>query len=268
MLNLNPINTAPLNSWGIPWTASQGVLTLNWLDISSGDIITSNIQDSPEVDLTWYNNPQNHWMGLLSYFKRARTISMTVFVKWSNETNFLKNLDSFRKACFTKNATLDWKRDGVIRRIKVNCTSNPQVFEHYNVNFARFNITFTSFDPFWYKIDYQSTSISGKSATFQEEITNQGTAQSDVKAYILFWSTNTTEVKLKINEDEITVTHSFSDNDILLIDWENKRVYVWETSVDYSGIFPYMWNWSNFFTFTIDGTFTCDALVINRKNYV
>jgi hypothetical protein len=29
-----------------------------------------------------------------------------------------------------------------------------------------------------------------------------------------------------------------------------------------------MWNWSNFFTFTIDGTFTCDALVINRKNYV
>jgi hypothetical protein len=98
----------------------------------------------------------------------------------------LKNLDSFRKACFTKNATLDWKRDGVIRRIKVNCTSNPQVFEHYNVNFARFNVTFTSFDPFWYKIDYQSTSISGKSATFQEEITNQGTAQSDVKAYILF----------------------------------------------------------------------------------
>jgi hypothetical protein len=57
---------------------------------------------------------------------------------------------------------------------------------------------------------------------------------------------------MKINDYEITVDHTFSNNDVLKIDGENKRVYVNETSIDYSGIFPFMGNASNFFTFTIN----------------
>lgn len=268
MINTSPFNTLTLNSWEAPTTASQGVLTLNGLDIATWDIKATNIQDNAITNLSSYNIPQNHWRGFLSYFKRWRTISMTVYIKWSNESDFISNLDIFRKACFTENAVLDWKRDGVIRRIKVNCSSNPQSFQHYNIDFLRVDVTFESLDPFWYKLDNQSTNISAQTSSFQEEITAIWTAQSEVVSYLLFAATDTTQVKLKIWDDEIIVDHTFVDNDILKIDGENKRIFVNETEIDYSWIFPFMVAWTNFFTFTINWTFTCDALILNKKNYV
>lgn len=268
MFNENSLNTDTINGGDIPVTATQGTLVLNWLDIASADIKATNISDTTAVNLSAYDIPQNHGRGFLSYFKRWRTIAMTVYVKWDSESDFISNLDTFRKACYTPEAKLDWKRDGVIRRIKVNCTSNPQVFQHYNNTFLKLEVTFESLEPFWYKLDKQSTTISSKTASFQEEITNEGNAQADVVAYVLFWSTNTTQVKMKINDYEITVDHTFSNNDVLKIDGENKRVYVNETSIDYSGIFPFMGNASNFFTFTINWTFTADVLILNKKNYV
>lgn len=268
MINTSPLNTLPINSWETPTTAAQGILTLNWLDIATWNIKATNIQDNAIANLSSYNIPQNHWRGFLSYFKRGRTITMTVYIRWDNASDFQTNLDAFRKACFTENAVLDWKRDGEIRRIKVNCSSNPQNFQHYNIDFLRVDVTFESLEPFWYKLDNQSTNIFAKTASFQEEITAIWTAQSDVVSYILFWTTNTTQVKLKIGDDEIIVDHSFSNNDILKIDWENKRVFVNDVEVDYFWIFPFMTSWINFFNFTINGTFVCDVLVLNKKNYV
>lgn len=268
MLNTNPLNTYPLNATKAPVTASQWILTLNGLDISSGSIKATNIQDNAIANVNSYDIPQNHGKGFLSYFKRGRAITMTIYIKWSSVSDFISNLDAFRKACFTENAFLDWKRDWVVRRIKVNCTSNPQVFNHYNIDFLKVQVSFEALEPFWYEIGYQSTSITDQTASFVEEISTLGTAQSDVQAYVLFETSNSTEVKMKISENEITVNHNFSDGDVLHIDGENKRVYVWETSVDYSGIFPFMWTGSNFFDFTINGTFNCDVLILNKKSYV
>lgn len=269
MLNTFALNTQPLNVWPVPSILSQWILTLDGLDLSTWDIKATNIQDDAIANLSSYDIPQDHWRGFLSYFKRWRSISMTVYIKWSDASAFQTNLDNFRKSCFTKNAILDWKRDGVIRRIKVNCTSNPQIFQHYNIDFLKVQVAFECLEPFWYELNNQSTSVFSQTASFQEEITAAWTAQSDVVAYILFWSLSwTNQVKMKIGEYEVQVDHSFSSNDILKIDWENKRVYVNDTEIDYSWIFPFMIAGTNFFTFTINGTFTCDALILNKKNYV
>lgn len=268
MINTSPLNTLPVNSWEIPVTAAAWILSINWFDLANANVKATNISDNAIANVSSYDIPQNHWKGFLSYFKRGRTISMTVYIKWDSVSDFQERLDAFRKACFTKNAFLDWKRDDVVRRIKVNCTSNPQSFDHYNIDFLRVQVTFVALEPFWYKLDNQSTSIFNQSSSFQEEITNIWTAQSNVVAYVLFWTTNTTQVKMKIWDDEITIDHSFSNNDILKIDWEKKRVIVWTTEIDYSWIFPFMIAWTNFFEFTINGTFTCDVLILNKKNYV
>lgn len=268
MLNISWINTVAINSWKLPRAIASGVLTLNWLDIATWDIKATNIQDDTIVNVSWYDIPQNNWRGFLSNFKRWRQIKMTVYIKWANQTEFIANLDAFRKACFTPNAVLDWKKDWIIRRIKVNCTANPQIFNHYNLDFLRMEVSFESLEPFWYRLDSQSTSIFAQTASFQEEITSIWTAQSDVVSYILFWNTNSTQVKMKIWEYEIIINHTFANNDILKIDWEWKRVYVNDTVVDYSWIFPFMSPWTNFFTFTMNGTFTCDVLILNKKNYV
>lgn len=268
MLNTFALNTQPLNVWPVPSILSQWILTLDGLDLSTWDIKATNIQDDAIANLSSYDIPQDHWRGFLSYFKRWRSISMMVYIKWSDASAFQTNLDNFRKSCFTKNAILDWKRDGVIRRIKVNCTSNPQIFQHYNIDFLKVQVAFECLEPFWYELNNQSTSIFWATASFLEEITNQWTAQSNVVAYVMFWSTNSTEVKMKIWDDEITISQSFSNNDILKIDGENKIVTLNDSQIDYSWIFPFMSVWNNVFNFTINWTFSCDVLILNKINYV
>lgn len=268
MINTSPLNTLAINSWILPQIASSWILTLNWLDIATWNIKATNIQDDTIVNVSWYDIPQNNWRGFLSNFKRWRQIKMTVYIKWDNQSDFIANLDAFRKACFTPNANLDWKRDWIIRRIKVNCTSNPQNFNHYNVDFLKLEVSFESFEPFWYRLDNQSTSIFWQTDSFQEEVTSIWTAQSDVIAYVLFWNTDSTQVKMKIWDNEIIIDNTFWNNDILKIDWEKKRVYVNDSVIDYSWIFPFMSPWTNFFNFTINWTFSCDVLILNKKNYV
>ena len=215
-----------------------------------------------------YDIPQNNGRGFLSYFNRGRQISMTIYVKWVSESDFIQKVDSLRKVCYTPNALLDWKRNGEVRRIKVSCTSFPQNFQHYNKDWISFDVSFTALDPFWYKLDNQSTSIFWQTGNFQEEITSDGTAESEIISYIIFQNTNTTQVKMKVWDEEIIVNHSFSDNDILKIDGEEKRVFVWNTEIDYDGIFPTLKQGTNFFNFTINGTFSADITILNKKNYI
>lgn len=262
------INDREMNEIWVFWTNTQWILTLDWLDLSWINIKATNIQDWIETDLSSFNTPQNNWRGFLSYYKRWRKISMTVYIKWETESEFISNLDNFRKACFKEQVFLDWKKNWKIRRIKVNCISNPQDFQHYNIDFLKVNVVFTSLEPFWYNIDYQSTNIFSQSSSFQEEITSVWNARADTIAYIIFWNTNSTQVKMKVWENEIIIDNQFSNWDILKIDSEKKRVYIWEDIIDYNWVFPYMESWTNFFNFTINWDFVCDVLVLNKKNYV
>lgn len=267
-LNWTAINTLAINKSLVPATAGQGLLSINWLDIASWNIKATNISDNAEAQLSAYDIPQNNGRGFLSYFNRWRNITMTVYVKWEDKQDLIKNIDLLRKNCFKEQSILDWKIDGEIRRIKVNCTSFPQTFNHYNIDWIKLEIWFTCLDPFWYKIDNQSTSIFWKTETFREEITNEGTAESEVTAYFIFGATDTTELKMKVWDEEIIINESLNDNDIVKIDGENKEVLINEVSVDYDGIFPQMKQWTNFFDFTINWTFIVDVIILNKKNFV
>lgn len=268
MLNTNPLNTLAVNEINAPSSVAQGLLVIGGLDISSGSYGVTDIQDLPISDVSGYDIPQNNGKGFLSSFQRGRNITMNVYISWEDKNEFIKNLDAFKKACYTENTLLEWRYDDEIRKTKVNCVSNPSVFNNYNINFIEVKVSFVAYEPFWYKDSYQSTSVFSQTADFQEEISTIGTAESEVVAYILFWATNTTQVKMEIWENEIVIDHAFSDNDILKIDGENKRIYLWGQKLDYSGIFPYMSPGQNFFKFTINGTFTCDVLILNKKTYV
>jgi hypothetical protein len=69
---------------------------------------------------------------------------------------------------------LQWKRaDGEYRNIKVNCTAQPDTFNHYNINFIQLSITFQSLEPFWYKEIYQVTNVTNKAINFTETVVNE-----------------------------------------------------------------------------------------------
>ena len=267
MLN-EVLNEITINEGEFVGSQDQWLFTLAGLDISWTDIKVTAINDSIETALNSYEVPQNNGRGFLSYFKRGRQITLTVYIRGDTRELFQQNLDNFRKACFTTNAIFDDKRTGSIRRIIVNCTSSPMAFQHYNTDFLRIEVNFTSLEPFNYNTDYQSTDIFSVTASFREEISTLWTARSDVIVYIIFTTSSSTNVKLQIWNNEIEINRQFIDWDILKIDWEAKRVLVWTTEVDYNGVFPFMDSWVNFFDFTINGTFQADILILNQKNYV
>ncbi len=267
-LNWTTLNKLAINKSLVPATAGQGLLSINGLDIASWNIKATNITDSAESQLSAYDIPQNNGRGFLSFFNRWRNITMTVYVKGVDKADLIKNIDLLRKNCYKSESILDWKIDGEIRRIKVNCTNFPQTFNHYNVDWIKMEIWFTCLEPFWYKIDNQSTSIFWKTSSFREEITNEWTAQSEVNAYFIFGTTDTNELKMKVGDQEIIINETLSDNDIVKVDGENKEVLINEVSVDYSWIFPELKQWTNFFDFTINWTFTVDVIILNKKNFV
>lgn len=270
MFNQNPLNNWSLNSANVPTSIEQDDFVINWFSISNENIKTFFFDDNAQVNLSASSRPQSDWSIFLSNFKEWRQIRLWVYIKWSDKSDFQSKLDELRKNIFKKNIFLDVKTDGAIRRIKVNCISSPKTLQHYNITFLRVEITFQALEPYWYLLQNQSTAIDNVTETFQEEITPIWTAPSDISAYIIFASASwTNQVKMKVwDENELIIDHSFSENDILRIDWENSKVFVNEIEVNYSGIFPIMEVWTNFFTFTINWTFTANVLILNKINYV
>ena len=269
MLNDSLLNSSTLWSGSIPATASLDDVAINNFWLLNEYITTSNIEDDTITNISSYDNPQINWRWFLSNFKRWRNIRMQVTIRWDSQADFLARLDNFRKEIYNEQAILSWLRpDGEYRKIKVNCTSNPKIFNHYNLTFVTLDVTFESLEPFWYKEAYQSNNITWKTASFSEEITNEWKAVSDVKFYVIVNTGSLTETKIKIADDEITISDTITAGDILLIDGEEKTVELNWTEIDYSWIFPTMSNATNFIDYTLAGTFSMDTIILNRKNYV
>lgn len=268
MLNQNPLNTSPLNSWNIPTNVAQDSITINGFSLSNQYIKTFWYDDNlnTKVSTTW--RPQADWLIFLSNFKEWRSIKFWIHISWTDEADFTQRLDELRKNIFKKNVFLDMKINWVVRRVNVNCTSSPKSFSHYNKTFLKTELVFQATDSYWYELSNQSTSIDNVTASFQEEITPLGTAETEISAYVLFTTSNSTQIKLTVWDNEMTINHAFTDWDIVRLDWPTASVYVNEVEIDYDDIFPIMEVWTNFFKFEIDWTFNANVLILNKINYV
>lgn len=269
MLNANTLNTITLWSWTAPVSATLDDISINNFWLQNSNITVSNIQDDTITAISKFDNPQINGRWFLSNFKRGRNITMQVTISWSSKSDFLTRLDNFRKEIYKEESVLSWlKADWEYRKIKVNCISNPKVFNNYNITFLTLNLTFESLEPFWYKESYQSKNITGKTANFSEEITNQWIAVTDPNIYVIFNTATVSAFSIALWNDTITITETITDWDIVYINWKEKTVTLNWTEIDYSWIFPTMWISSNFFNYTITGTFSLDTIILNRKNYV
>jgi len=269
MLNESTLNSTTLASWSVPATASLDDVVINNLWLQNAYISVANIQDDTITEVSSFDNPQIDGRGFLSNFKRGREISMQVTIKGDSEADFLSRLDWFRKEIYKEESTLSWMRaDWEYRKIKVNCTSNPKIFNHYNLTFLTMDLTFESLEPFWYKDSYQSANITWKTTNFSEEITNEGIARTDPNIYMIFNTATVTAFNIELWDNTITITETITDWDIIYINWEEKTVELNGTEIDYSWTFPEMTIGSNFFNYTITGTFNLDTIILNRKNYV
>lgn len=257
-------------SWTTLSTASQEDIAINGFWLQNSNIITSFISEDNIIDFENFNFPKSNGRGFLWYYKRWKNITLNTTIKASSKEEFQDLLDELRKQIFKSESLLDIRVNWVIRRIKVNCVSSPKILNHYNITFLKLSINFETLEPFFYELSLQTNTFLNKTANFNEEITNQWTDEVFPTTYFQFktWLSWVNSVQLKINDSTITVNETINDNDILIIDWEDKTVKLNWVDVDYNWVFPFLWITQNILTFTIAGTWSADINVLNKIIYV
>lgn len=257
-------------SWEALITSIQDDIVYNWFWLKNEYISSSFLWEVNQIDLRSFDNPLSNWRGLLWYYKRGKTLTLDITIRWIDIDDFQTRLDNLRGALFQWENNLDIKVNWVIRRIKALCTSSPKELNHYNITFLKTSITFEALEPFFYTLNYQTSSFLNKTSSFDEEVTNQWNAEAEtiISYFFKTWISWTDEIEVQIWDNTIIINETISDNDFLKIDWETKTVKLNDVEVDYDWTFPFLSKGSNIVNFSINGTFETDINILNKKYYV
>lgn len=268
MLNLPWSYWYPLGMSEAPIEASY-IYAINWLSLTENGYSLKNFKFDNINEINTYNRPLTNGRGLLSSYLRGRSISFDVMIKWDTKTEFLERLDKFRKAIYTKEANFDRLVWDKIRRIKVNCTTAPVNFEHYNNTWGKFSVSFETAEEVEYELVYWSVSFDWKTSNFREEITNKWTEESFPRVYFFFNTADwTNQVKLNIWDNEIEVNEDIEDWDTLVFDCDEQITKLNGTEVEWDWDIPYLDINSNFLDFSINWTYNVNILLLYKIKYV
>ena len=214
MLNQYELSEHPLGYSPAITTESTGDIVFNGYSLSnSGTIICTYIDydDQGQIDLNTFNFPRDDGGGVLTKYYRGRDIKLRITLIESTATAFNTLLDNFKTAIRGTEGNLDIRINDEVRRIKATLTSCVFKKEHYNVTFVNAELTFRSVEPFFYSTTSQTSTFEGKTVTFDEEITNTGSAESDPQFYFIFGTgTATTNVAITAFSRTISVTNTFA----------------------------------------------------------
>lgn len=267
MTNSNLINWQAINTWLAPTEALFEDIQIWALWLKNNNFNVFALSDNIDTELNKFPIPQNNGRGFLSYFKRWRNIGLSLTVKWATQNEFIANMDRLRAECFKPENTLYYKKDKR-RQIKVTCTSFPKNYEHFNITFMKVDINFEALEPFWYEDTKQSTSIPTRTASYIEEITNQGTDVSQPIIYLVMESWSITATELEVWENTLIINNTLISWDVLIINSEDLTITLNWVLIDYDWTFPEMKKGANFFNFTFVWTFEIKTLILNKINYV
>ncbi len=188
MISQYAISEAAIGASPIPATSSTDVLAFDGFGLQNANIITSQIDfdDTGSIELNSFKYPRENGGGVLSKFYRERDIKLTLTLKANTADEFAALLDTFKKALSKTEGQLDILVAGEIRTIKATCTRIDFNRKHYNVTFTQGQVTFKALEPFFYSKSAQSFTFPGKTATFNEEFTNGGSAEANPALYFIW----------------------------------------------------------------------------------
>lgn len=239
--------------------------------MQSSSIITSRIDydNEGQVELNSFNFPKSDGGGVLSKYFRGRTISLECTIKADTGVAFNTLLDTVKKKLRKTEGYLDITVNGEIRRIKATLTKFDAGRMHYNITFTKATIEFTALEPFFYAKNKQSYEFLGQTATFSQEITNEGSVESLPSFYFIATpGANITSLAITAFGKTLTIPTTLVSGDILIVSSQDKTVTENGVEIDYTGFFPIFPPGSNPFTVTLVGTTFLDLTIIQNKNYL
>ena len=275
MFNIKQFNLNPFNEWiaGITWIIAGDItyggyilhktsnISLRYADIHNGGRIEDNTYDKPDID----------WLGLNSYFMRAKTVTLEWILKWSTKEDLENRMKVMLGNLAKPNQRLQVLTAWTYQRAIAYCANLWQVFarrEHFHNTFVPFTIVFQINSPFWESVQINATTYNITTA-LQEEIINTGTAKANPIITLSFISaTSVDEISIDFWDQTLTIEQAIEANDIVRIDSESKTVLLNWDEIDYTWQLPLLEVWSNPFTISPNWTYDCDVSINYRNKFI
>lgn len=254
------------------WAVGQDDIIFNGFGLQNQNFVTSDVNfwNMPKINLLTYDNPKNDGWGVLDRFYKQRTITLSGSILGEDSTDIENKIDSLKKALSIKTWYLDFKVNGVYRRILCSLTNSDIISRaHYDVDKGKFKLTFTAMDPFWSEKTWASKTFTSVNAEINEDIYNAGSQYSNPVINILVNSASSvTQIKVKIGDNEIVINNAITTWDIVEINTISKEVTINGSSIDFGGKFPKLEAGVNNLNVKSNGTYNFDIAVLFSKNYL
>lgn len=228
-----------------------------------------NNDDFANVDMDIFANPLDDWNTLSSYYLRGREIRARGSIYKNNGEDLNNELDRIKSVLSVPWQMLAVKVNGEVREATAYCSGITFDRQHYNINFIRYEVTFTITNESWNTRKYQTSSVLWVTTTLNEEIINLWKYRAKPIIIITLnsvsWSNTLNLILWKFN---ITVNQTFSSSNIIQIDREEQRVTINWIDVDYIWMIPSIEIWRNPYTITMNWTYNYDVTVKYKKTFI
>ena len=277
MIGSSLLATTSLASWSIPTEVSttQDNFVFNWYSLNNWTtkrVRVSNHDDIWEIELNLFNAPRTDWGWVLWHYYRRKDI--TISLSLSQTTAILLNdlIDDFKENTRETEWYLEITINSEVRRLKASISSLVFNRQYFNITFVQnVEIVFTTIEPFSYAKTLENVTYYSITWDLSEEITNNWTVKTETISYFIFWTwiAALTSIIITSWDNTMTISETISDNDVLIIDWDQKTVTIDWVDVDYTGTFIDLDVWANPILFDFAGwaTFSCDITIIHKKKY-
>jgi hypothetical protein len=254
-------------------SALVGWVIFNWFNLlNCWEIVVEwNYDDINGVQLDTYNAPRIDGGWVLWYYINWKTITFNMVIKETDETWLNTKIDLLKKNLAVKEWLLEIVINWEKREWKANLTSftvnrdftKKTIQNNIQIMFALTNHMYAS----------KGSAVSELWVTSNNldlDIDNYWTTSCFYKTVVIFWNGNIAVDNVQILKDwyVLEINNSFSDGDILIIDWVNKVVTLNWSQIDFNWPFTELNTWSNPMQINTTGTLNVDITILFNVNYL
>ena len=219
-------------------------ITYNSFNLQSSTIITEKIlhTSAPKNDFNSQNKARRDGSYLLSNYWSSKAISAQGTIIGSSVSNLDTLIDELKQNLAGENLNLDIGYAGGTRRYRATASDIVIDREHFNGSWCPFIIEFQCVDAFGR--DTSETTVTQDNNTtspFVKLFTMTGSFPAYPEITLTLQDgNNVTALKIEntVTDDSITITQSFSDSDVLIIDCDAMVVTLNGSEIDFTGVFP------------------------------
>lgn len=250
--------------------------TFNSYDLQTSSVVSSGIvhENTPHREIVTEDRPRQERIYIVDTYWKSRTIKVLGTIIQSSQSDADTELDDLKENLIGTEQNLDIDYAGGTRRYKATVKSIKSNREHYHISHLPYEIEFFCADPFGYATSSTNHSDDDiTSSPHTSSVTIAGsynplptitmTVDSETDMTVIKFENTTTG-------DEIQVSRSFADAEVLEIDCDEMTVEVDDTAVDYSGGFPEFEPNSNSYKITVtdSGAFNIDLDIDYTATYL